>query len=128
MVYLNKKLFDAVESGNIKVVEKLIKKGADINLEYERTTLLKMALGNGYIEIAKLLIKNGAKDLNTNFLFSAYKGYDEIIQLLIEKGVDVNFKDYSGKTALDYAKERHRNNSELIQILTNAINKKQHKI
>lgn len=45
----------------------------------------------------------------------------EIAQLLIESGADINAKDKSGKTALDYAKEK--NNTKIEQLLIGKMTK-----
>jgi len=43
------------------------------------------------------------KDDKTALIHAAANGHTEIVQLLLEKGVDVNTKDNDGWTALMYA-------------------------
>lgn len=50
-------------------------------------------------------IERRDKDKKTLFIIAAEKGYAEYIKLLISSGVSPLSKDFSGKTALDYAAE-----------------------
>ncbi|MCS3532122.1 ankyrin repeat domain-containing protein [Chryseobacterium sp. JUb7] len=51
-------LYAAVGTGNSKIVELLIKKGADVNTPLETTaTPLSLAAQEGYTEIVELLLK-----------------------------------------------------------------------
>ena len=67
-------LFQAAFEGNTSKIEKLIKKGADVNAKDE----------------------NGAPVL----MAAAANGQTEIVKMLLDKGADVNVKDKDGKTAL----------------------------
>jgi len=64
-------------------------------------------------EIAKLLLKQPGIDINkqgakgrTALMLAIYKGYDDIVKLLLEKPIDVNIQDEEGETALLYALDR----------------------
>lgn len=60
-------LYSAVSKGNYDMVEELIKRGANLNVGNQDYDLnkyklpLRLAIENGYDNIAKLLIENGAK-------------------------------------------------------------------
>jgi ankyrin repeat protein len=58
---INKELINAVQNNNIYLVEKFLKEGADICIiDHISKTALIYATEGGHIEIAKLLIENGA--------------------------------------------------------------------
>lgn len=63
MKYLDEQLFEACKIGTIEEIERLIKTGANVNAanDYGETALMWASL-SGYTEIAKLLIKAGAKE------------------------------------------------------------------
>ena len=48
-------------------------------------------------------------------MIASIKGYKELAELLIEKGVDINLQDIDGWTALIHAKEE--GNNEIIELL-----------
>ena len=50
--------------------------------------------------------------LEVTVLGNDNKNYQEIVKVLLKHGADKNIKDNSGKTALDYAKERNLKNIE----------------
>ncbi len=110
--------------GQTYEVEKLIKEGADPN-ETESSfgaTALTIASYFGYVEIVKVLLKNGAKPNITDrigctaLMCASRNGYTEIVKLLLENGADPNIKDNIGLNALDRAmKEKH---SECVRIST----------
>lgn len=86
----------ASESGNTRVVRKLIEKGANVNQldSSQRTTLYQTAV-NGDIEIIKILVKNNA-DVNAEDLArltvlyeAARHGHKEVVKYLMKNGADV---------------------------------------
>ena len=114
----------------------LIEKKADVNIKLslnENGVYMKNVtplILNENKEVAQSLINAGA---DINIKFTAKDGQDiklenatplmwfisndntEIAQLLIEAGADIRAEDKSGKTALDYAKEK--NNTKIEQML-----------
>ena len=65
------------------------------------------------IEQVKSLIEAGVdihtKDYEMPLHIAARNGYIEIVNLFIEKGVDLTIKELDGRTALDWAKLRSHN-------------------
>ncbi len=96
-------LFKAVTEGKTKVVQELIKAGANVNEnDGYGYTPLRFAILNGKPEVAQVLIKAGA-DVNENvgsgyapLFYAIYNGKLEVAQVLIEAGADVNVKDKDG--------------------------------
>ena len=131
------------QSGNIDIVNTLIRFGADVNLPTEgHLTPLMLAVDQsslmntckGSVEtkmaIAKLLIQAGA-DVNrtdqyrqTALMRVAYSGCEQMGTLLIEAGADVNKVDTHGTTALIKAAKGENLNMAQVLIETGAdVNK-----
>uniref|UniRef100_A0A0G4HXP8 EF-hand domain-containing protein n=1 Tax=Chromera velia CCMP2878 TaxID=1169474 RepID=A0A0G4HXP8_9ALVE len=75
---LGKKLLDGARNGHLKHVEEAIKNQVDVNFcepPYNKSALI----------------------------YAAYKGFDNIIKVLLEKGADINQADGEGRTALHEA-------------------------
>lgn len=82
------------------------------------------ACEKGHLETVKFLLEN--TDINVNhinnlswtallevtILGNDSINYQEIVKVLLKHGADKNIKDNTGKTALDYAKERKLKNIE----------------
>jgi len=78
----NKLLAIAANYGDIKIVELLVKYGADVNYVFQSSygnirlgkhygnidsnTPLQLAMKNGHLEVARLLVENGAKPITTS--------------------------------------------------------------
>lgn len=103
---LNRELSDAVEQKqSLTKIKELLKKGAEINYSH-----VANVIDDNNLELLKLFHKYGF-DLNTidksrslNLLHIASINFknNNCILYLIESGVDVNYKDMAGKTALMY--------------------------
>ncbi len=106
----NTPLVNAVENGNLKIVDFLIKHGANVDAQGNVLNALGCASWNGHKEIVELLIKNGA---DVNFkdgggftpLHDAARSEVEITKILLEHGADPNIKSTSKYTALIVAAE-----------------------
>ena len=100
-------LIDAIESGDIAEVEKLISSGGP-NIDIDGYTALIIASDVGNINIVKLLIKSGA-DPNLTFLeggenalyYAIFGGHTEVVKLLINAGADVNLYKADGHGITD---------------------------
>jgi ankyrin repeat protein len=106
----------ASENGHFDVVEFLVKKGAEVNKQEDKTllTALHYAAARGFLKIIKFLIDKGA---NSNFRdkqgktclhYSVIFGDVEVVKYLTEKVEDVNVADAEGNTATSLA-EKHKN-------------------
>jgi ankyrin repeat protein len=122
------RLFHAVFLGDIKIVEKILDEGIDVNItNKDGITPLITAVKNGYTNIVKLLIEKGAnvnvKDNNGDPIIllatsSNNIGVD-ILRLLIENGANVNVtsNDEYFRTPLTSALSGHR--KEMAELLIN---------
>jgi ankyrin repeat protein len=120
----------AMSSGDYKdVAELLIAKGLDVNAktteygEARDATPLHLAVGMGNINIADVLIKNGAEldakfsdHQHTPLHLAAREGHKAVVELLIAKGADVNAKMKNGDTPLDLAiLKEHKELADLLR-------------
>jgi hypothetical protein len=100
-------LLEAVRTGNIEIVELLLKNGADPNLQaFEPTIVIASKIGN--CKIVEMLIKYGANieskiyyDSNA-LILSAAEGHDRIVDILLKAGANINAKGREG-TAIQEA-------------------------
>ncbi len=107
---------EAVESGNVDVVNKLIEEGLNVNVSRDGTTPLMLAASKGRLEIAEAIIQAGANvnarsDAGWTALHMAAfdQKQSDIIDLLMQSGVDIEARNKAGKTALLLAEEKgHR--------------------
>ncbi len=123
-------LMHAAENGHLEVVKLLFDYKPDINARnWQGKTALMLATMKVWKQIGskiiQLLLENGA-DPNimdnisgdTALILASIDGDIEIAQLLLNKGANINLKDLSGKTALDYALQ---NEHEEIKKLLNDL-------
>ena len=102
----------AAALGNKNALNILIARGADVNTKSDRgETPLYFGIRQGKTEIVEWLLSHGAQtqgkleESGRNLLHLAtLKGYTDIVELLVDNGVDIDASDKSGKTALQYAK------------------------
>lgn len=117
-------VLDAVRKADTIQLEKMLNSGANPDIKTKNgITPLIVASYNGYISIARILLKFGANpnlftNLNTDFhlgkllsnknskttalMLAAYTGKLEMVITLIKGGADVNMQDSDGQTALIY--------------------------
>jgi ankyrin repeat protein len=109
----------AIARGNAPMIKLLLENGADPNTRYPFT--LHIAFGAmEHPQIMKQLLHAGADPnayaghpgqgrvpIGERLLhWATTYGYREVVEMLIEKGANINFKDDEGDTALDYALRR----------------------
>lgn len=101
----------AVQNGRVDAARFLINSGAGASETYRasRWTPLHLAAGNDFLELAELLIENGA-DLasrtdsgETPLHKAAYKGHTEVMNLLLTHGANVMSRNKRGETPLHSA-------------------------
>jgi ankyrin repeat protein len=112
----------ASQSGHSRVVEILIKHGADLEAENRwGGRPLSVAAAGGHDEVVLQLLKAGAKinaggtNGNTALMSAAQEGQAKTVALLLKQGADASLRDIGKKTALDYAKEHKQ--TETITLL-----------
>ena len=97
---VDRSLIEAVENGDLKQVRQLLDSGANANVEdYAAHTPLYHAAQKGHLEIARLLIEDGAdidhESGDSPLLWACYYGHTDMVKLLVENGADVNAKRLS---------------------------------
>lgn len=128
---LNKKIFTACETGNLKYLKQVKNLENFINITNEKHwSPLVVAAYNNHYEVVKWLVENGA-DINhcatkgTSVLMYAKKSQLNkskknylLLDYLIENGANINHVDIFGKNIIDYCFESGDN------ILSEYFNKK----
>lgn len=103
-------IFDACRQGNLDTVEKLYSINANsINIEDETGyTPLVLACYYGHLDIVSFLVDK-VKSLNDKtsygspLMAATVKGYEDIVEILLENKVNPNLTDKNGSTAAHYA-------------------------
>lgn len=93
------------------ILKLMIKHGADMNMKrpYTPFPLLYSTISNNQLDLAKLLVKLGAKvnsdpEISKFYVANAVRNNNkDMIIWLLENNAGINAVDYSGKSALDYA-------------------------
>jgi uncharacterized protein len=101
-------LFDAARLGRTDVIPALLVGGADISAHDSKGyTPLILASYHGHVAATALLLDQGAPvdqpDAvrgNTALMGTAFKGYQEIADLLLDRGAEPNVTNNAGQTAL----------------------------
>ncbi|KAL8680364.1 MAG: hypothetical protein Q9186_003443 [Xanthomendoza sp. 1 TL-2023] len=105
-------LTKAAKAGSVSVVEALLDRGADPEIQegpnHAGGTPLNRAIDYGHLAVVKLLLERGANakvldTYNRTIVHSAaVNGQNEILRVLFEKptGIDVNAQGTNGRTAL----------------------------
>ena len=112
-------LHSAARQGHLGMAKALVTNGARINVYNEEGLApIHLAVQSGSLEMVEYLIDHGAfvnapeKNMGSTELHMAVAmGYDDIVDLLIEKGSCPKKMDNDNKTALDYA--MHYNQKEI---------------
>jgi ankyrin repeat protein len=118
-------LMKAALNGHTEAVERLILAGADVNqLDKGGYSSLMLAASNNHAEIIVLLIDAGANidqiELTkgwTALIWAAKQGHREAVEQLLRYPLDREIRDFSGKHALDWARENKFH--EIVSLLLN---------
>ncbi len=106
-------LWCAAVAGKVKVVETLVKYGADVNSVSDTgSTPVRSACFMTHLDIVKLLVAHHADIQRPNYnggtcLINSVQSV-ELCEFLLENGANVNAQDIQNKTALHYAIQEHR--------------------
>lgn len=98
----------AISAGATGLAEKLIARGADVNVVMENgCSVLGMAVGSGDAKAISLLLKHGANvnlapppARRTALMHAVESGQNEIVQMLLQAGASPEIEDADGNTAL----------------------------
>ena len=111
-------LLAASSGGDLPALERLLRDNKDIDTrgsvrltnedEEVQITMLDAAASLGQIGTTEYLIRKGANvnlqnDGETRLLTAAYKGQNQILEILINNGADINHKRFRGASALHEA-------------------------
>jgi len=110
----NERLINAAADGSISRVQSALADGANVNAKRSAgTTALHYASSRGYLEIVQLLVESGADvnvrggdDNDTPLIWAVYNERNAVAKYLVDKGANINARDKSGRSALNYAYER----------------------
>jgi len=104
-------LHAAAEGGNPKIIEFLVKRGEEVNiLDGQGYASLHIAAWYGNLEAVNSLIKMHA-DVDIKCVYNSMRpihfavcgDHEEVVNALLDAGVEINAVDSQGKTALHYA-------------------------
>ena len=115
---LEQVLILASESGNIKHIKNVIKKGANIHTDNDLS--LKKACEKGKFKIVKFLVENGANiHVNDDYALkiSCTKGYIKIVKFLIENGANIYVRDDCIIKNVSIKADKNGNDSMYIDII-----------
>lgn len=117
-------IFRAADNGDLETTRLLVKHNPNLVFAKNREgfTALHYAAFHGYVEIAKLLLAEGA-DVNAKTLrgstalsVAAADGREDVARLLIDNGANINDADSNGSTALYWAQTRgHERIADLLR-------------
>ncbi|MFC1492720.1 ankyrin repeat domain-containing protein [candidate division KSB1 bacterium] len=116
-------LINSIRRERKEIFDFLLEKNADIDIsDNNGITALYMAVLNGFRSETEVLISKGAeltvtdRQYGRNLLHvTAIKGYSDLCTMLLDRNIDFNAEDSSGKTPLYYAgKYGHRSLTDLL--------------
>lgn len=113
---------DALSTGKVKVVQKYLNQGVDVNELYFAWSALQIAANKGQLAVVKMLVEKGANidykhpiTKMTALHLAAYEGYEDVTKYLLSKGADPNLK-MRGNVSIVRA-VRDNGNTKMVDIL-----------
>ena len=111
---LDARLLETAKEGSIKLAERLIKLGANIEArDSDGMTALMCAARYGHADFCRFLLEKDAK-INlkdgrgmTAIMYAAANGYTAICTLLLSNGADAKLTNYDNMAAAGMAKMNH---------------------
>ena len=107
------KLWDGVYKNNYKKVEEAFKEGADVNMKHDNGVwFLLVASGHGNARTVNVLLEKGIDvnitddynfNNNTALSIAVINAKYDVVELLLEKGADINKENNDGDTPLIHA-------------------------
>lgn len=117
----------AASKGHTKIVQNLLKHGANVNIQGEALdTPLYSASAYGCIETVAELLKAGAssnivnKYGNTPLAIAAAYGYEDVVRMLLDHGAEIHAQGSNGETALHKATINAHSNVVALLLSKNA--------
>jgi ankyrin repeat protein len=120
---LQNELMTICRGGNIERARVLIPQldvNFTIDMGHVTKSPLSVAIANGYLELAELLIVNGA-DINNQYIYPpillklAKYNNVKMVKMLLDNNADVDVSDIEGGTALHYA--CYNGHEEIVNLL-----------
>ncbi len=106
-------MVEALNSGNVDAVKRLIEEGVNVNLLRDGVTPLMIAASKGHAAVAELIIQAGVNinersDDGGTALHMAAADQTEtaVVELLLQSGIDCEAKNKFRRTALQKAEEK----------------------
>ncbi|RZC39913.1 Ankyrin repeat domain containing protein [Asbolus verrucosus] len=97
-------LHHVAEKGYSKLTEALVVRGEEINVVNSiGVTPLDLAFSSGHLEIAKILLKNGAEIDSANLHEACHNGHLKVVEFLITNGAKIEATNRKEETPLHLA-------------------------
>ena len=118
------KLMTAVISGDDEEAMQLLERGADVNIkDLDGFSALMYAVENEDIGQVKMLIDAGAEvndpnSFGTALMRASKYGLDDIVEVLLNAGADINIEDLGGNNAVFWA--AHNYHTDTVKLLQQA--------
>uniref|UniRef100_A0A671TZA9 Kinase D-interacting substrate 220b n=1 Tax=Sparus aurata TaxID=8175 RepID=A0A671TZA9_SPAAU len=114
----------AAEQGSLEIVQELVRRGADVNLDdVDCWSALISAAKEGHVDVVKELLENSAyiehRDMGgwTALMWAAYKGRVDVTELLLEHGANPNTTGQYSVYPIIWA--AGRGHADIVKVLLN---------